>query len=152
MSRSRRVSATTSLPKPGALEPAWLGRSIAAISGWAELPGPAASRLDFAMGHYSLAVGKNCGPIQPDHSVGRNPRHPTEAGPKREPMPPIRGRLREGHGNRSGTLAQPRQQLDAGVAVGRLHADLQLDSPRREDGVPPGAPVGAVGIEAERGE
>src|ERR1700704_3163170 len=75
MSRSRRVSATTSLPKPGALEPAWLGRSIAAISGWAELPAPAvASRLDFAMGHYSLAVGKNCGPIQPDHGVGRNPR------------------------------------------------------------------------------
>src|ERR1700681_1139806 len=74
MSRSRRVSATTSLPKPGALEPAWLGRSIAAISGWAELPAPAAaSRLDFAMGHYSLAVGKNCGPIQPDHGFGRNP-------------------------------------------------------------------------------
>jgi hypothetical protein len=25
------------------------------------------------MGHYSLAVGKNCGPIQPDHGFGRNP-------------------------------------------------------------------------------
>src|ERR1700681_248126 len=78
MSRSRRVSATTSLPKPGALEPAWLGRSIAAISGWAELPAPAAaSRLDFAMGHYSLAVGKNCGPIQTDR---RFRRHPSEVG------------------------------------------------------------------------
>src|SRR3977135_4362411 len=66
MSGSRRVSATTSLPKPGALEPAWLGRSIAAISGWAELPAPAAaSRLDFAMGHYSLAVGKNPGRSNP---------------------------------------------------------------------------------------
>src|SRR5712672_4427158 len=142
MSRSRRVSATTSLPKPGALEPAWLGRSIAAISGWAELPAPAASRLDFAMGHYSLAVGKNCGPIQPDHSVGRNPRHPTEAGPKREPMPRNRVRGRRGHVKRSGTLAQPRQQLDARVAVGRLHADLLLEGPRGPHGVAPGAPVG----------
>src|SRR3984893_18863339 len=98
MSRSRRVSATTSLPKPGALEPAWLGRSIAAISGWAELPAPAdASRLDFAMGHYSLAVGKNCGPIQPDHGFGRNPRRPAEAGPKRKPMPRNRVPGRRGH-------------------------------------------------------
>src|SRR5712671_2310182 len=96
MSRSRRVSATTSLPKPGALEPAWLGRSIAAISGWAELPAPAAaSRLDFAMGHYSLAVGK-CGPIQPDHGFGRNPRRPTDAGPKREPCRETASRAGEG--------------------------------------------------------
>src|SRR5712671_823222 len=77
MSRSRRVSATTSLPKPGALEPAWLGRSIAAISGWAELPAPAAaSRLDFAMGHYSLAV-ENAGRSNPitasDATLGAPP-------------------------------------------------------------------------------
>src|SRR5712672_1954979 len=108
MSRSRRVSATTSLPKPGALEPAWLGRSIAAISGWAELPAPAAaSRLDFAMGHYSLAVGQNCGPIQPDHGFGRTPRRPTDAGPKREPEPPNRVRGRREHVKRLRALPPP---------------------------------------------
>src|SRR4051812_45950432 len=55
MSRSRRVSATTSEPKPGALVPAGFGRSIAAISGWA-LRDAAASGLDFAMGGL-LAAG-----------------------------------------------------------------------------------------------
>src|SRR5579863_7497846 len=39
MSSARKVSATTSLPKPGALTPAWAGRSIAPIVGSAvDLP------------------------------------------------------------------------------------------------------------------
>src|SRR4029077_11925577 len=56
MSRSRRVSATTSEPKPGALVPAGFGRSSAAISGWA-LRDAAASGLDFAMGGL-LSLGR----------------------------------------------------------------------------------------------
>src|SRR5215470_1342519 len=73
MSRSRSVSATTSLPKPGALVPAGLGRSIAAISGCAELrAAAAASALDFAMDGCSR-VGGNLHPIQPDHGRRRNP-------------------------------------------------------------------------------
>src|SRR5262249_14191924 len=57
MSRSRSVSATTSEPKPGALVPAGLGRSIAAISGCALRAVAAASGLDFAMGVNSFAWG-----------------------------------------------------------------------------------------------
>src|SRR5215471_7419705 len=78
MSRSRRVSATTSEPKPGALVPAGFGRSIAAISGCAVRP--AASGLDFAMGGslsraYVLGlVGclENSRPIQYEEGAGRN--------------------------------------------------------------------------------
>src|SRR5262249_3583528 len=76
--RSRRVSATTSEPKPGALVPAGFGRSIAAISGCAVRP--AASGLDFAMGGslsraYVLGlVGawENSRPIQYEEGAGRN--------------------------------------------------------------------------------
>src|SRR5215471_1077907 len=90
MSRSRRVSATTSEPKPGALVPAGFGRSIAAISGWA-LRDAAASGLDFAMGG-QLALGAFVGWVVRDARLGaalltRSRRDPTGSRGGTQPLP-----------------------------------------------------------------
>ena len=48
----------------------------------------------------------------------------------------------------SRALTQPRQHLEAGVTVGRLHADLLLEGEDGLDRVAAGAAVDAVGFEA----
>src|SRR5947209_3696237 len=52
----------------------------------------------------------------------------------------------------SRTLAQAGKELDAGVAVGRLHADLALKALHRKHRVVADAAIGPTGIEAEGGE
>src|SRR5271166_3719037 len=56
------------------------------------------------------------------------------------------------HRTGSQALTQPRQKLQAGIAVGRLHADLALKVANREHGVVAHAAVGAAGVEAKIGE
>src|SRR5260370_19660702 len=67
------------------------------------------------------------------------------------------GRLRrkplwKAHRTGSEALTQPRQELDAGVAVGGLHADLALEFLDRGHGVVADAAIGAAGVETKGGE
>src|SRR5664279_4143605 len=112
MSSARSASATTSLPKPGALTPAGTGRSSLAMSAsrWVLV----LSRLEF-------------GTFGPRHR-------------------PIMGGGRHPTGSRA--LTQPRQHLEAGIAVGRVHADLFLEGENGFHSVAAGAAVDTVGLEA----
>src|SRR5450631_2774619 len=111
MSRARSASATTSLPKPGALTPAGTGRSSLAMSAsrWVLVLSP----LEF-------------GTFGPRHR-------------------PIMGGGRHPTGSRA--LTQPRQHLEAGIAVGRVHADLLLEGEDGLDRVAAGAAINAIGLE-----
>src|SRR5450830_202487 len=51
------------------------------------------------------------------------------------------------HPTGSRALTQPRQHLEAGVTVGRLHADLALEGENSLDRVAAGAAIDAVGLE-----
>src|ERR1035437_11159769 len=51
------------------------------------------------------------------------------------------------HPTGSRALTQPRQHLEAGVTVGRLHADLLLEGEDGLDRVAAGAAIDAVGLE-----
>src|SRR6478672_12308605 len=59
---------------------------------------------------------------------------------------------KEAHRTGSEALAQPRQKFHAGIAVGWLHADFALEIAHGNHGVIADAPVGAAGIEPERGQ
>src|ERR1700722_19617063 len=75
MSRERSASAITSLPKPGALAPAGVGRSRPATAGSAALVlARAVADWDGVMAGISSAVGAlgRLGRIQPDHEPLRN--------------------------------------------------------------------------------
>src|SRR5665213_643513 len=112
MSSARSASATTSLPKPGALTPAGMGRSRPAIVASRSGCGLALSRCGF----------DTFGPA----------------------MSARRGRWRHPTGSRA--LTQPREHLQAGIAVGGLHADLLLEGENGLDGIAAGAAVDAVGL------
>jgi hypothetical protein len=49
----------------------------------------------------------------------------------------------------SGSLPQPRQHLQPGIAVRRHEASFALEGANRDHGVMPDPPVGAAGVEAE---
>src|SRR3954470_17231783 len=119
---ARSVSATTSLPKPGALVHVRLaGRSSARIDGWAALAGFSAAAAAWP---FALVTGGSLGSGVP----------------------------RRRHRTGSRGLTQPRQELHAGIAVGRLHAHFALEIAHRDHGVVADPPVGPAGVEAERGE
>src|SRR5215831_5541170 len=59
---------------------------------------------------------------------------------------------KEPHRTGSEALAQPRQELHAGIAVGRLHADFALEIAYCNHRVVADPPVGAAGVEAKRGQ
>src|SRR5215470_13332577 len=90
MSRSRRVSATTSLPKPATLPPGVLGRSIAPVSElafeWRPAAEAATSRLDWVMWS-TFHVGEL---IRPDptrcpHAIGQASCPRPARSPRRQP-------------------------------------------------------------------
>src|SRR3954470_9659061 len=119
---ARSVSATTSLPKPGALVHVRLaGRSSARIDGWAALAGFSAAAAAWP---FALVTGGSLGSGVP----------------------------RRRHRTGSRGLTQPRQELHAGIAVGRLHAHFALEIAHCDHGVVADPPVGAAGVEAERGQ
>src|ERR1700728_2786723 len=75
MSRGRSASALTSLPKPGALAPAGVGRSRPATAGSAALVlARAVADWDGVIAGISssLGFGGRVGRIQPDHEPLRN--------------------------------------------------------------------------------
>src|SRR5262245_65202299 len=59
---------------------------------------------------------------------------------------------KEPHRTGSEALAQPREKLHAGITVGRLHADFALEIAHGNHGVVADAPIGAAGVETERGQ
>src|SRR5580700_5231305 len=121
----------TSEPKPGALAPAGVGRSILATAGSASVARAVAAGGGVISGISSYGgLGRGGGP------------HPTGS----------RASSQAGSGTSSGALTQPAEKPGAGIAVGRLDAGFALIIAHRERRRAANAAVGATGIEAERGE
>src|SRR5712691_4710584 len=113
MLRARSVSATTSVPQPGAFSGVSLtGRSSSRIEGWARFFAGAAAGAALAD---AVVTGQSLGSGEPQ----------------------------EAHRTGSARLAQPRQERHPGIAVGGRHPDLALEIAYRAHGVVADAAVGA---------
>src|SRR6476659_1312027 len=122
MSVARSASATTSLPKPGALTPAGTGRSSLAIS------------VSGVVGFFFVRVTDSelCAPSFSARTIGEKPR-----------------RTKPNLARRSASvrLPQAREHLQPGVAVGRVHSVLLLEGEHCAHGIRTRASVDAVGLE-----
>src|ERR1700691_4533435 len=133
MSRERSASAITSLPKPGALAPAGVGRSSPATAGSASLA-------------RAVAVGGGVMAAFLGFRLWADWPHPTgsagnsQAGSRNS----LRTSLR--------ALSQPGEQSYAGIAVSRRPAHLALIILHGERRCAADAAVGEAGVEAECGE